>query len=93
MNEEQFKRTFLVTGMTCATCARIVEQALKKIDGVKFASVNLATSTGFILAEREIDFETIKKAVEAVGYGVETELGKDIESRRYAQAKKNLILV
>jgi len=93
MSEEQFKRTFHVTGMTCATCARIVEQALKKIDGVKFASVNLATSTGFILAEREIDFETIKKAVEAVGYGVETELGEDVESRRYAQAKKNLILV
>ncbi|KUK02135.1 MAG: Heavy metal translocating P-type ATPase [Thermotoga sp. 50_1627] len=79
--------------MTCATCAKIVEQALKKIDGVKFASVNLATSTGFILAEREIDFETIKKTVEAVGYGVETELGEDVESRRYAQAKKNLILV
>jgi len=93
LNEEQFKRTFLVTGMSCTTCARIVEQALKKIDGVKFASVNLATSTGFILAEREIDFETIKKAVEAVGYGVETELGEDVESRRYAQAKKNLILV
>jgi len=93
MSEEQFKRTFHVTGMTCATCARIVEQALKKIDGVKFASVNLATSTGFILAEREIDFETIKKTVEAVGYGVETELGEDVESRRYAQAKKNLILV
>ncbi|MDI6863804.1 MAG: heavy metal translocating P-type ATPase [Pseudothermotoga sp.] len=93
MGEEQFKRTFHVTGMTCATCARIVEQALKKIDGVKFASVNLATSTGFILAEREIDFETIKKTVEAVGYGVETELGEDVESRRYAQAKKNLILV
>lgn len=93
MNEERFKRTFLVTGMTCATCARIVEQALKKIDGVKFASVNLATSTGFILAEREIDFETIKKAVEAVGYGVETELGEDVESRRYAEAKKNVILV
>ncbi|HBT39026.1 MAG TPA: heavy metal translocating P-type ATPase [Pseudothermotoga sp.] len=93
MGEEQFKRTFHVTGMTCATCAKIVEQALKKIDGVKFASVNLATSTGFILAEREIDFETIKKTVEAVGYGVETELGEDVESRRYAQAKKNLILV
>ncbi|KUK02139.1 MAG: Heavy metal translocating P-type ATPase [Thermotoga sp. 50_1627] len=79
--------------MTCATCAKIVEQALKKIDGVKFASVNLATSTGFILAERKIDFETIRKAVEAVGYGAEMEAEQDVEARRYSQAKKNLILV
>ncbi|WP_448524012.1 heavy metal translocating P-type ATPase [Pseudothermotoga sp.] len=93
MSEGEFKRTFHVTGMTCATCARIVEQALKKIDGVKFASVNLASSTGFILAEREIDFDTVKRAVESVGYGVETELGEDVESRRYIQAKRNLILV
>ncbi|MEN3009103.1 cation-translocating P-type ATPase [Pseudothermotoga sp.] len=84
--------TFTVTGMTCATCARIVEQALKKIEGVNFASVNLATSTGFVLAEREIDFEKIKKAIEEVGYGVETGLPQDIEVKRYRQAKRDLLI-
>lgn len=92
LNEKRFRKTFTVTGMTCATCARIVEQALKSIEGVEFASVNLATSTGFILAEREIDFETIKKAVEEVGYGVELSVSQDVEARRFAQAKRNLLL-
>ncbi|KAF2958874.1 ATPase P [Thermotoga sp. Ku-13t] len=92
LGENEFKRTFTVTGMTCATCAKIVEQALKRIEGVKFASVNLATSTGFILAEREIDFETIKKAVEEVGYGVELSVSQDVEARRFAQTKRNLLL-
>lgn len=92
MDKEQFKATFTVTGMSCATCARIVEQALKKIDGVIFASVNLATSIGFILAERNIDFETIKRAVEEVGYGVDTSSPQDLETKRYKQLKKDLSL-
>lgn len=92
MEKERFKLTFTVTGMTCATCARIVEQALKKIDGVAFASVNLATSTGFVLAERSLDFETIKRAVEEVGYGVDTSSPQDFEAKRYRQIKKDLLL-
>ncbi|MBC7257521.1 MAG: cation-transporting P-type ATPase, partial [Chloroflexi bacterium] len=47
---------------------------------------------GFILAEREIDFETIKKAVEEVGYGVELSVSQDVEARRFAQARRNLLL-
>ncbi|HEY8543299.1 MAG TPA: heavy metal-associated domain-containing protein, partial [Pseudothermotoga sp.] len=57
---EEFKKDFTVTGMTCVNCVRIVEKALKKIDGVKFAAVNLATSTGFIVAQREIPFDEIR---------------------------------
>lgn len=92
MEKERFKLTFTVAGMTCATCARIVEQALKKIDGVTFASVNLATSTGFILAERNIDFETIKRAVEEVGYGVDIASPHELETKRYRQFKKDFLL-
>lgn len=92
LGENESKKTFIVTGMTCATCAKIVEKALRNIEGVKFASVNLATSTGFVLSEREIDFETIRKAVEEVGYGVELEAKEEVEAKRYSQAKRSVLL-
>ncbi|MEJ5230399.1 MAG: heavy metal translocating P-type ATPase [Pseudothermotoga sp.] len=79
--------------MTCATCAKTVERALSRIEGVEFAAVNLATSTGFIVAEKEIPIEVIKAAVEQVGYGISTEPVEEIEKKRYANAKRNLILV
>jgi Cu+-exporting ATPase len=92
VKNEGIKKTFTVTGMTCATCAKTVEKALRKLDGVKFAAVNLATSTGFIVAEKEISLEEIKKAVEEVGYGVTTESPEDVEKKRYEESKRNLIL-
>ena len=35
--------TFGITGMTCATCAGIVEEAINDLPGVGEATVNLAT--------------------------------------------------
>lgn len=92
MEEKEYKRSFIVIGMTCINCVRRVEKALRNIQGVLFASVNLATSTGFIIAEREISFEEIKEAVRSAGYGVSEEKLEDVEKKRYLQNKKNLII-
>lgn len=92
LQEKEYKKSFIVTGMTCINCVRRVEKALKSIEGVQFASVNLATSTGFIIADREISFEEIKEAVKSAGYGVSEEKLEDIEKKRYLQNKKNLII-
>ncbi len=89
---QKIKKTFTVTGMTCATCAKTVERALNKIEGVEFAAVNLATSTGFIVAEKEIPIEVIKAAVEQAGYGISTQPLEEIEKKRYTAFKRNLIL-
>ncbi len=40
-----------VTGMTCATCSRRVEKALKKVPGVLDASVNLASEQASVQAQ------------------------------------------
>lgn len=88
----QHKRDFVVTGMTCVNCAKIVEKALRKIDGVKFAAVNLATSTGFIVAEREISDDEIKKVVRSVGYDISLERSEDLERKRYIQVKRDLLI-
>lgn len=39
MQKEQFR----VSGMTCASCAAIIERTLKKIDGISAVTVNVAT--------------------------------------------------
>lgn len=90
--EKEYKKSFIVTGMTCINCVRRVEKALSSISGVRFASVNLATSTGFIIADREISFEEIKEAVNSAGYGVSEEKLEDVEKKRYFQNRKNLIV-
>ena len=85
------KKSFSVTGMTCISCANRVENSLKKIKGVEFASVNLATESAFLISEKEISLERIRKAVEEVGYGISTEPAEDLEKKRYNLARKNLI--
>ena len=36
-------KTYKVTGMTCAACAKAVERAVKKLDGVQSQSINMVT--------------------------------------------------
>ena len=65
-----YHKDIQIGGMTCINCANRVERGLKRIDGVKFASVNLATETAFIISEREISDQEIKEAVKWAGYSV-----------------------
>jgi len=92
MELKEEKRTLKITGMTCANCARIVEKSLSKVEGVKFAAVNLATNTAFVVLEKEVDEEKLKKAVENVGYGVSDEPIEMIEEKRLKRIKSNMII-
>ncbi len=62
---------FPVTGMTCASCQGRVEKALKKVEGVIDASVNLATERAVVeYAPGVASWPVLKAAVEHAGYGV-----------------------
>jgi len=43
MSDSIITQTLPVEGMTCASCVLRVEKALKNVDGVQEANVNLAT--------------------------------------------------
>lgn len=90
--QQQFKTSLVVTGMTCATCSRMVERSLGKVEGVVFAAVNLATETAFVVSDREIPKEELVQAVEKAGYSVSEERAEDLEKNRYLRIKKNLAL-
>lgn len=62
-------KTLDIQGMTCAACARAVERASRKLDGVKEANVNLATEKLNIdFDESKLSIPDIQKAVEKAGY-------------------------
>lgn len=74
------KSSLQIKGMSCASCVGRIETALKKVDGVTQASVNLATERAEITSNTPIDREALIKAVEHAGYevaDVATELSID----------------
>ena len=64
------KSSLQIKGMSCASCVSRIETALKKVDGVTQASVNLATERAEITSNTPIDREALIKAVEHAGYEV-----------------------
>ncbi len=61
--------TLTLEGMTCASCAMRIEKGLKKVPGVKDASVNLATEQATVIYDpTQTNLEQMVQKVEAVGY-------------------------
>ena len=59
---------FTITGMTCSACAAHIEKAVRRLDGVRRADVNLLLNS--MEAEYDgITAEDIVRAVERAGYG------------------------
>ena len=54
-NASPYQETLSIEGMTCASCVGRVEKALKKVDGVEKAEVNLATEKALIHASQPLD--------------------------------------
>ena len=79
----------LISGMHCAACVRRVEKALNKVEGVNFASVNLADQTAFV--EGNADPQAMVQAVEKMGFGAEM-LESEEERRTKQQAQTKAIL-
>ncbi|MBP9559014.1 MAG: cation-translocating P-type ATPase, partial [Synergistaceae bacterium] len=89
----ELKMSFRVTGMTCTTCSKIVERALSKVEGVSYASVNLATESVFVAADGSVTFEMLENAVEKSGYKILKEAPADIDDIKYREARKDLFFI
>jgi Cu+-exporting ATPase len=67
--EEESRAILDLEGMTCASCAMRIEKGLKKVPGVRDASVNLATEKATVVFDPSITgLEQMVRKVEAVGY-------------------------
>lgn len=66
------EKTLQVQGMTCGHCKKAVEGAVKELDGVSSAEVNLeAGSVDVAYDESKVNVESMKEAIEEQGYDVE----------------------
>ncbi|MFN7250726.1 MAG: copper chaperone CopZ [Anaerobacillus sp.] len=63
--------TISVEGMSCGHCKAAVEGALRKLDGVTSAEVNLAAKNVTVQFDQgKVTEETLKNEIEEAGYDV-----------------------
>ena len=60
------RKAFKLQDLDCANCAAKMEEAVKKIDGVKFASVNFLAQKMTLEADDEAFDEILKKAIKTI---------------------------
>ncbi len=69
------KRTFIVRGMDCASCALTIERALKEIPELSSSNVNYATEKAVVQSNQPIDSFKVQKIVkDKTGYELIEEL-------------------
>lgn len=62
------EKTLLIEGMMCQNCARHVEGALKKVDGVSKVTVDLQGKKAQVSVTKDIPQATFAKAIDDAGY-------------------------
>ncbi len=85
----EVKKSFSIKGMHCASCVRILERTLKKVNGVENAVVNLATEKATVTYDDKFCAEEdLAQAIKKTGYELEIhEKSEDIEQE---EKKKEL---
>jgi Cu+-exporting ATPase len=68
------KEVISISGMTCASCAKAVERSVARVEGVNFASVNIATEKLNVeFDESRTDMSHIIESIKKAGYGIRSE--------------------
>ncbi|HKM02253.1 MAG TPA: HAD-IC family P-type ATPase, partial [Sedimentibacter sp.] len=68
--DDEMKKILKVEGMTCGHCKAAVEKALKAVDGVENAVVDLEKKSADVTLNKEVRDEVLKNAVIDAGYEV-----------------------
>ncbi|MGN8225646.1 heavy metal translocating P-type ATPase [Gracilimonas sp. BCB1] len=94
------KATLQIDGMHCAGCANTVDKQLENLEGVKSATVNLATESAIVEYEGGLSMDDFEEAVSKAGYTLvrddsdeETKADQveQREQKKYETAKRNMI--
>lgn len=91
------KKTFAVSGMSCAACAASVGSIASAQNGVHDAKVNYATHTLLLTFDEKAQLEGIRTAVQQGGYDILLEAedalasSQEAQQTHYLQLKKRLL--
>ncbi len=96
-NMAKTKQTFPMKGMHCASCVRVTERALKKVQGVKEAVVNLATEKATVTYDKDICTpQQLADSIAKTGYTLELEEKSEeialAERRKELQGLRNKVI-
>jgi Cu+-exporting ATPase len=96
-NMAETKQTFPIKGMHCASCVRVTERALKKVQGVKEAVVNLATEKATVTYDKDICTpQQLADSIAKTGYTLELEEKSEeialAERRKELQGLRNKVI-
>lgn len=82
-------KTFKVYGMTCSACASRVERVIRKLEGVKDASVNFATEKLTVTVEKnKISYEKLKTTIDKAGYRLVEEINLKTETKEVSESRR-----
>jgi len=95
-HQSQEKVKLRVEGMSCASCAANIDQALRGLDGVDDVHVNVATDQMHLTYNQEkLKLSQIKKKVQDIGYDIILEQASDEidpDVLKMQKAKKTMFL-
>ncbi len=86
-HKKGIKKSFPVTGMTCAACASSVESILNHTEGVYDANVNFASSSVLIEYDKSIEANILQNTLRAVGYDLIVDVDDPLEAQKNLQLK------
>ncbi len=73
---------FIITGMSCSACSVNVEKCVGKLEGVNTVSVNLLSNSMVVDYDESIQTtNTIRKTVEAAGYGASEWINHNMQEK------------
>ncbi len=68
--EEEKRIVVKVEGMRCSMCEAHVNDAIRKVPGVKRVKASVSKGEAHIIASSDIDLTALKDAIAKEGYGV-----------------------
>lgn len=97
---KQTKKTYPIKGMHCASCVRVIERAVKGVEGVEDCNVNIATEQATVTYDpKKVTKDRIASAVANVGYRalvdeeIKSEEQQKKEKQKELRALRNKVLV
>ena len=83
--------TLSISGMVCASCVQKIEKALKEVDGVIDAKVNLMTAKATVEVIPGTEVKALIKAVRSVGYDASEEVSAELAMDREREERRREI--
>ncbi len=76
------ERTFILEGMSCATCAKNIEDTISSLDGIEEVVVNFATEKMVVKFDKEtLSVAEIERKVEEAGYKARLEIDNSVDDQ------------